>query len=154
MAAASIGCAVISTNSTGGKLVADQLEENGHNVVRQIEIKQSALMIKGELAILVESSACKAILIVGGTELAGRTTMYDAVEKLLEKRIPGFGEIFRTLSFKQDGSSAIMERATAGIYRGRLIIEIPDSPTAINLAMEQLILPELANMVDRIAVRA
>ena len=149
----SVGCVLISApgkgDGEGGKLAAELLESKGHKIVRQTTIKDSALMIKGELAILAQSSSCQAIVVVGGTNLASRDTVIDAVQKLLDKPIPGFGELFRHLTFQKVGSAAITERATAGLYKGRLLLVIPDSTDSVRLAMEQMILPELSNMVRK-----
>ncbi|OLB63165.1 MAG: molybdenum cofactor biosynthesis protein [Nitrospirae bacterium 13_2_20CM_2_61_4] len=76
-----------------------------------------------------------------------RDSTFEAVDSLLEKRLEGFGEIFRYLSFKDIGSAAMMSRATAGLYQNRIIISIPGSEKAVRLAMEQLILNELGHMV-------
>ena len=147
----SIGCVLISVpgkgDGEGGKLAAQLLEGGGHKLVRQTTIKDSGLMIKGELAILAESSSCQAIVVVGGTTLAPRESVLDAVQKLLDKPIPGFGELFRHLTFQERGAVAITERATAGLYKGRLLLVIPNTADAVKLAMESLILPELGNMV-------
>ena len=147
----SVGCVLISApgkgDGEGSKLAAHLLEEAGHKVIRQTTIKDSGLMIKGELAILAESSSCQAIVVVGGTALAARETVLDAIQKLLDKSIPGFGEIFRHLTFTRHGAIAITERALAGIYKGRILLVIPASTEAVRLAMDEMILPELGNMV-------
>ena len=152
-ASESVGCVLISApgkgDGEGGKLAAELLESEGHKIVRQMTIKESALMIKGELAILAQSSSCQAIIVVGGTNLSPRETVLDAVQKVLDKPIPGFAELFRHLTFQKMGSVAITERATAGLYKGRLLLVIPDSTAAVRLAMEEMILPELANMVRK-----
>lgn len=157
-----VGCAVIATTgrggqgrtpSEGGALVVELLEHQGHRVVSNVTVKDSALMLKGELAILGESKSCKVLLIVGDTRPAARNTPFDAVDRLLEKRFPGFGELFRSLMYQRIGAGAISAQATAGLYRGRLVYVFPEDPDSIRLAMEQLILPELSNMVDQIKPR-
>jgi len=87
------------------------------------------------------------MIINGGTGISRRDSTFEAVDSLLEKRLEGFGEIFRYLSFKDIGSAAMMSRATAGLYQNRIIISIPGSEKAVRLAMEQLILNELDHMV-------
>ena len=155
-----IGVAVISvgagrdTNDENGQLIGDLLEENGHAVVRRLKIKDAPLMIKGELAILTESSSCQAIIMSGGTEISPRDTTYDALYKLMEKRLEGFGEIFRFLSYQENGPEAVLTRAAAGLYRGRLIIAIPAALDAVRLAMDKLILPQLERMVLQTVRRA
>ena len=155
-----VGCAVITVSDTrdestdkSGQLIKALLGEQGHKIVRYTIVKDSPLMIKGELAILAENAACQAIILNGGTGIAPRDTTYDTLEKLLEKRLDGFGEIFRYLSYQEIGSGAIMSRAVAGTYRNRIVISVPGSSGAVKLAMEKLILPELGHMVGTVAPR-
>ncbi len=155
-----VGCAIITISDTrdeqsdkSGQLIKALLTENGHKIVRYTIVKDSPLQIKGELAMLTQSSTCQAVILNGGTGIAPRDTTYDTLNKLLEKRLDGFGEIFRYLSYQEIGSSAVMSRATAGTYKGRIVISIPGSPAAVKLAMEKLILPELGHMVGQITRR-
>lgn len=149
-----VGCAVITVSDTrneqtdkSGQLIKQLLEENGHRIVYYRIVKDSPLQIKGELATLGETSACQAIIFNGGTGIAPRDTTYDTLARMLEKRLDGFGELFRYLSYQEIGSGAIMSRAVAGVYRGRIVISVPGSPEAVRLAMEKLILPELGHLV-------
>ena len=96
------------------------------------------------------NDAVQAIIINGGTGISKRDSTFETITALLEKRLDGFGELFRYLSYKDIGSSAIMSRATAGVYRGRIILSTPGSEGAVRLAMEKLILPELGHMVREI----
>jgi molybdopterin adenylyltransferase len=89
------------------------------------------------------------IILNGGTGIAPRDTTYDVIEKLLEKTLPGFGELFRFLSYQEIASRAIASRATAGIYRQKLIFSLPGSSNAVALAMEKLILPEIVHLVKQ-----
>ena len=86
----------------------------------------------------------------GGTGIAPRDTTYDAIASLLEKTLPGFGELFRYLSYQDIGSRAIASRAIAGVYQGKLIFSLPGSTNAVQLAMEKLILPELTHLVGQL----
>jgi molybdenum cofactor biosynthesis protein B len=90
-----------------------------------------------------------AIITTGGTGIAARDTTFEAVDSLLEKRLPGFGELFRVLSYEQIGSAAIMSRATAGISARRILVALPGSESAVRLAMEKLLLPELGHLVQQ-----
>ena len=153
-----VGCAIITVSDTrdertdkSGQLIRSLLEENGHKIVHYRIVKDSPLQIKGELAILVESSNCQAIILNGGTGIAPRDTTYDTLDQLLEKRLDGFGELFRYLSYQEIGSGAIMSRAVAGTYRGRIVISVPGSSGAVKLAMEKLVLPELGHMVGTVS---
>jgi len=154
---ATVGCAVITVSDTrdresdrSGKLIEDRLKESAHEVVHYVIVKDSPRRIVGELAILGENSKCQAIILNGGTGIAARDNTFDAISRLLDKRLDGFGEIFRYLSYKEIGSAAIMSRALAGTYRGRILISLPGSTAAVKLAMDKLILPELSHMVGTI----
>ena len=154
---ASVGCAVITVSDTrdresdrSGKLIEDRLKESAHEVVHYVIVKDSPRRIVGELAILGENSKCQAIILNGDTGIAARDNTFDAISRLLDKRLDGFGEIFRYLSYKEIGSAAIMSRALAGTYRGRILISLPGSTAAVKLAMDKLILPELSHMVGTI----
>ena len=89
----------------------------------------------------------QAVIVNGGTGISRRDSTFEAVDALLEKRLDGFGEIFRYLTYQDIGSSAIMSRATAGIVKGRVLFSTPGSENAVRLAMEKLILPELGHLV-------
>ena len=84
------------------------------------------------------------VVVNGGTGVSRRDTTYDTLAAMLEKTLPGFGELFRMLSYEQVGSAAMLSRATAGTYRGSVVVSIPGSPKAVALAWEKLIEPELA----------
>ncbi len=90
------------------------------------------------------------ILLNGGTGISPRDGTYEVVNRILEKRLEGFGEIFRYLSFQEIGSAAIMSRAVAGVAQGKVIISLPGSPGAVDLAMRQLVLPELGHLVSQV----
>ena len=91
-----------------------------------------------------------AIIINGGTGISKRDSTFEAVDAMLEKRLVGFGEIFRYLTYQDIGSPAIMSRATAGIIKGRVLFSTPGSENAVRLAMEKLILPELGHLVKEL----
>ena len=86
------------------------------------------------------------VVVNGGTGVSRRDTTYDTLAGMLEKTLPGFGELFRMLSFEQVGAAAMLSRATAGTYRGSVVVSIPGSPKAVALAWERLIEPELAHL--------
>ncbi|HBY77995.1 MAG TPA: molybdenum cofactor biosynthesis protein, partial [Cyanobacteria bacterium UBA11148] len=91
-----------------------------------------------------------ALIFNGGTGIAPRDTTYEVLERLLEKTLPGFGEVFRFLSYQEIGSRAIASRAVAGVYQGKLVFSIPGSTGAVKLAMQQLILPELIHLITQL----
>ena len=102
--------------------------------------------MQAKLQNLANDDVIQAIIFNGGTGIAPRDTTYDAIAGMLEKELPGFGEIFRALSYEEIGSRAIASRATAGIYRQTVIFSLPGSTAAVALAMEKLILPELMHL--------
>ena len=89
-----------------------------------------------------------AVLLNGGTGLAPRDTTYEAIGALLEKRLDGFGELFRMLSYQEIGAAAMLSRATAGVARGRILAILPGSTAAVELGMRQLLIPELGHMAS------
>jgi molybdenum cofactor biosynthesis protein B len=155
--APAVGCAVITVSDTrdqsrdqSGQLVQELLRARGHQIVHYAVIRGAPLQIKGELAIQVQRPACQVILLTGGTGLAPRNQTYDTVVPLLEKRFEAFGELYHFLAYQEIGSGAMLLRAAAGTYRGRVLFCLPGSPPAVRLAMEKLIVPELGNMVGQL----
>jgi len=149
-----VACAVVTISDsrtietdTSGQFINQQLTANGHTVMHYQIIKDEPDQLRTVLDSLAANDQCQAIIFNGGTGISRRDSTFDVLDSLLEKRLPGFGEIFRFLSFQEIGSAAIMSRAVAGVYKGTVIISIPGSPAAAKLAMERLILPELAHMV-------
>lgn len=152
----SIRCAVITVSDTrtpdtdrSGSLIRDRLTEAGHIIAAYAIVKDEASQIQDQLETLSQQDV-EALIINGGTGIAPRDTTYDAIERLLEKTLPGFGEVFRWLSYQEIGSRAIASRAVAGVYRGRLVFSVPGSSNAVRLAMDALILPELRHLVSQL----
>ena len=121
------------------------ITEAGHKVVGYRLIKDEPTQVIEALDEMVDSGA-QIVLFNGGTGISKRDRTYDALSSKLEKTLPGFGEIFRMLSYEQVGSAAMMSRATAGVYRGTVIVSTPGSPKAVQLAWEKLIAPELQHL--------
>jgi molybdenum cofactor biosynthesis protein B len=150
----SVDCAVITVSDTrteetdeSGKIMKDLLAAAGHRVAHYEIVKDEPDQIRGLLARLADSGKCQAVLLNGGTGISRRDTTYEAVASLLEKRLDGFGEIFRQLSYGEIGSGAMLSRATAGAYRDMIVFSTPGSRNAVRLAMEKLIVPELSHLV-------
>lgn len=129
-----------------GQYLAAQIKAAGHELSAYKIIKDEPLEIESLLDRLT-SLDIQVILFNGGTGISKRDTTYDVLNRKLEKVLSGFGELFRMLSYEQVGAAAMLSRATAGIYRGRVIISTPGSPAAVQLAWEKLILPELKHLV-------
>ena len=134
---------------TSGHAISDLLERAGHAVAGRVIVKDEAALVRAVVERQLASSEIDAIITTGGTGIAARDTTFEAVDSLLEKRLPGFGELFRVLSYEQIGSAAIMSRATAGIAARRILVALPGSESAVRLAMEKLLLPELGHLVQQ-----
>jgi len=132
---------------TSGQLIQRLLKENGHAIAAYRLAKDEPSRIKERIAEGIANEAVQAIIINGGTGISRRDSTFEAVDAMLEKRLEGFGEVFRYLTYQEIGSPAIMSRATAGIIKGRILFSTPGSENAVRLAMEKLILPELGHLV-------
>lgn len=153
----SIGCMVITCSDTrtpetdaSGQLIRKLLEGQNHAIFAYHVVKDEPGEILFRIAQGTANNAIQAIIVNGGTGISRRDSTFEAVDELLEKRLNGFGEIFRLLTYQEIGSSAIMSRATAGIVKGRILFSIPGSENAVRLAMEKLILPELGHLVGEL----
>lgn len=155
---ASLRAAVLTVSDTrteetdkSGRHIRQLLRENGHEPVRYAIVKDEQERISAAVAGCLEEDEIDVILITGGTGIARRDITIEAVELFFTKNIPGFGELFRYLSFAEDiGSKAMLSRATAGIASDKLIFAMPGSRGAVDLAMRRLILPELAHLLFEI----
>ena len=153
----SVACAVITVSDTrspetdrSGQLIQQLLHEANHTVANYILVKDEPEQITAYVKALVERLEVAAIILNGGTGIAPRDTTYDAIERLLDKTLPGFGELFRGLSYQEIGSRAMASRAIAGVCQGKLVFSLPGSSNAVKLAMEKLILPELSHLVTQL----
>lgn len=152
----SIACAIVTVSDTrtsrtdrSGAFIRRALEAAGHRVVEHPILPDEPARIARFLRGLQRRrSAVRVVILTGGTGVAPRDRTYEAVTALLEKRLDGFGELFRMLSHRQVGSRAMLSRAVAGAFRGRILFSIPGSEPAVRLAMRRLILPEMRHLVD------
>ena len=165
----SVACAVITCSDTrtieedvSGQLIRRLLESHGHTPPVYAISKDDPAQITSLLASLAPRTDIQAIILNGGTGVSRRDNTFDAVSNALTKTLPGFGELFRMLSYQSIGSGALLSRATAGIIvtpnpnpavepegagHHTVIFSIPGSPNAVDLAMNKLILPELSHLV-------
>jgi molybdopterin adenylyltransferase len=155
--AIALNCAVITVSDTrttktdqSGQIIQQLLTDAGHQIVTYTIVKDEPEQIKTWLNELDANAELETIILNGGTGIAPRDTTYDVVSGWLDKTIPGFGEIFRWLSYQEIGSRAIASRAVAGIKNQKVIFSLPGSSNAVKLAMTQLILPELNHLVKQI----
>ena len=153
----SIGCMVITCSDTrtadtdtSGSRIMHMLKDSGHTVVAYHLVKDEPAKIRAKIKAAVANKKIQAIIINGGTGISRRDSTFEAVDGMLEKRLDGFGEVFRYLTYQEIGSPAIMSRATAGIIKGRVLFSTPGSENAVRLAMEKLILPELGHLVKEL----
>ncbi len=138
-------------NDLSGQLMQQLLTEHGYKVVRYEIVKDEYDGIRQLLREAVSSRSVEAVLLTGGTGIAPRDTTYEAVRSLLNKELPGFGEIFRYLSYTEDiGPAAILSRAIAGTIGNMAVFSMPGSKGAVKLAMEKIILPELRHVMREI----
>ena len=131
---------------TGGALCVELLEAAGHTVVDRSIVRDEPDAIAGALERSLALDGSRAVIFTGGTGVAPRDVTPDTLEPLLARVIPGFGELFRQLSYEDIGSAALLSRALAGISRGRVVFVLPGSRGAVRLALEKLVLPELGHL--------
>lgn len=135
---------------TNAHYLREAIAAAGHRMVEYRLLRDEPSQIAATLDELTASEA-RIILFNGGTGISTRDSTFDALEAKLEKRLPGFGELFRMLSYEQVGAAAMLSRATAGTYRGRVVVSVPGSPAAVELAWEKLLASELGHLAWEIA---
>jgi molybdopterin adenylyltransferase len=135
---------------TSGQLIQKLLKGQGHTITAYHLVKDEPAQIKARITEGTGNHHVQAIIINGGTGISRRDSTFEAVDAMLEKRLDGFGEVFRYLTYQEIGSPAIISRATAGIIKGRVLFSTPGSENAVRLAMEKLILPELGHLVKEL----
>jgi molybdenum cofactor biosynthesis protein B len=149
----SIRCGVITISDTrtpatdtSGAAIRALLESAGHTVTHYQLVKDEPDVIAA-LVRELSDTGCQVVLTNGGTGIARRDSTFEAIDALIEKRLPGFGELFRMLSYADIGPAAMLSRATAGTIGGTLVFCMPGSTGAVRLAMEQLIIPQLPHLI-------
>ncbi len=153
-----VNCAVVVISDTrtektdeSGRLIMQTLRENGHQVVAYDVLKNDAGLISGRLDALLNEEGLQVIITSGGTGASRMDITIESVLPILEKRLDGFGELFRYLTYQEIGTASIMSRALAGVARGKVVICLPGSLAAVRLAMDKIILPEVGHMVREAA---
>ena len=152
----SVRCFIVTISDTrteetdsGGRAIAERLEQAGHQVAGRTLVKDDADLVRSTVERQLAAANVDVIITTGGTGITSRDTTYEAISGLLHKRLDGFGELFRMLSFEDIGAAAMMSRACAGLAAGRIVIALPGSEAAVRLAMDRLIVPELGHMVQQ-----
>ena len=150
----SVGCFVLTVSDTktpetdtSGGVIRQLLTAAGHRVVDSRIVRDEP----GDVTRLVRDACTRddvqAVVLTGGTGITSRDSTYEAVDALLDKRLPGFGELFRMLSFQEIGAAAMMSRAQLGLHARRIVVSLPGSPNACRLALEKLLIPEFGHLL-------
>lgn len=134
-------------DDASGDLIQRRLEEAGHRVEERVVVPDQPAELRRAVRGLLAREEVDGILVTGGTGFSPRDVTVDAIVPLFELEIPGFGELFRMLSYAQVGSAAMLSRATAGLAQGRAVFLLPGSPKAVELALDELILPETGHLL-------
>lgn len=134
-------------NDTSGDVICNLLAEAGHRVVTRRLVSDEPGEVRAAVESLLADPAVEAVVTTGGTGISSRDGTYEVIAGMLDKELPGFGEIFRMLSFGEVGAAAMLSRATAGIARRKVVIALPGSEAAVRLAVTRLIAPELGHLV-------
>ena len=150
----SVACFVLTISDTrtaetdtGGRVVRDLLARAGHTLVGSAITRDEPADVQRIVREQCTNPAVQAVILSGGTGITSRDSTFEAVEALLDKHLPGFGELFRMLSYQEIGPAAMLSRAQAGVRAGRIVVSLPGSPNACRLAMDKLVIPELGHLV-------
>jgi molybdenum cofactor biosynthesis protein B len=153
----SVGCFVLTVsdtrtpqNDTGGNVIRELLSGAGHTVVGSTIVRDEPADVTRVVREASADTRVQVVILTGGTGITSRDSTFEAVEALLDKRLPGFGELFRVLSYEQVGPAAMLSRAQMGIHARRIVVSLPGSPNACRLALEKLLLPELGHLVREV----
>jgi molybdenum cofactor biosynthesis protein B len=155
-APASVACFVLTVSDTrtdatdtSGRAIVDLLAAAGHAVTGRAIVPDDADVVRERIGRELVRPGVQVVIATGGTGITSRDSTYEAISGMLQKRLDGFGELFRMLSFEQIGPAAMMSRACAGLANGRIVVSLPGSEKAVRLAMERLLLPELGHLVQQ-----
>ncbi len=153
-ARSSVGISVVTVSDTrtlendlGGGLIVQLLTQANHQIIERRIVIDDAKVIQNCVKELLADASCHAVLLTGGTGLAKRDVTTEAVESLFDATIPGYGELFRMLSYQEIGPASMLSRASGGRVMGKILLTMPGSPAGVRLAMEKLVLPEIAHLV-------
>ena len=156
-APASVGCFVLTISDTkthetdtSGKLIRDRLADAGHRITGHAIVKDEPAQVAAVIRSGCAAPSVEAFILTGGTGITSRDSTYEAIEALLDKRLAGFGELFRMLSYQEIGAAAMLSRAQGGVVQGRVLFSLPGSPDACRLALEKLIIPELPHLIREV----
>jgi molybdopterin adenylyltransferase len=153
-----VGCFVLTVSDTrtpetdtGGAVIRELLVGAGHTVVGSAIVRDEPSDVTRVVREACADARVQVVILTGGTGITSRDSTFEAVEALLDKRLPGFGELFRVLSWEQVGAAAMLSRAQMGIHARRIVVSLPGSPNACRLALDKLLLPELGHLVREVS---
>jgi molybdenum cofactor biosynthesis protein B len=138
------------SDDTSGAALRAAFAAAGHAIVGWRIVREDESEMRRALDAALGLPGCDVLVLTGGTGVAPRDRAYDVLATLYERPLPGFGELFRSLSFAEIGSAALLSRASAGVARGKLVFSIPGSRAAVRLALDRLILPEIGHLVGEL----
>ncbi len=157
-AATEIACALLTVSDSktaetdrSGDQAAGHLRDAGFAVASRAIVKDDPPLIEAAITGALDREEVRAVITSGGTGLTSRDSTYEVVTGLLDKELTGFGELFRWLSYEDIGAAAMMSRATAGSRGRKVIIALPGSPNAVDLAMTKLVVPELRHLIEQVS---
>jgi molybdenum cofactor biosynthesis protein B len=139
-----------AATDTSGAAIRAALEGAGHVIAGQRILREDPERLERDLESVLLTPGYDVLIVNGGTGIAPRDLAFDTLARLYERTLPGFGELFRSLSYAEIGSAAMLSRASAGVARGKLVFSIPGSRGAVRLALEKLILPELGHLLGEL----
>ena len=153
----SVGCFVLTISDsktpetdTSGALIRELVTAAGHRVTGHAIVKDEPEQVAAVIRSGCAAPSVEAFILTGGTGITSRDSTYEAIETLLDKRLSGFGELFRMLSYEEVGAAAMLSRAQGGVVQGRVLFSLPGSPNACRLALEKLIIPELPHLLREV----
>jgi molybdenum cofactor biosynthesis protein B len=154
----SIGCWVLTVSDTktretdtSGEVIRRLLLEAGHRVIGSAIVRDEPKDVQRVIREACANDEVGAVIATGGTGITSRDSTYEAIEALLDKRLPGFGELFRMLSYQEVGAAAMLSRAQLGVHARRIVVSLPGSPNACRLALEKLVIPELSHLIREVS---
>jgi molybdenum cofactor biosynthesis protein B len=154
----SVACYVLTVSDTktpetdtSGTVIRELLTAAGHRVAGSSIVRDEPAEVARLVKLACADPAVHAVILTGGTGITSRDSTFEAVEALLDKRLPGFGELFRMLSFAEVGAAAMLSRAQMGIHARRIVVSLPGSPNACRLALEKLLIPELGHLLREVS---
>ena len=136
---------------TSGQTLQALLKDAGHEVVGYHLVRDEPSQVHGVIHQACTNPTVQAVIFTGGTGITSRDQTFEAIDALLEKRLPGFGELFRMLSYQEVGAAAMLSRAQLGVHARRIVVSLPGSSNACRLALEKLVIPELSHLVREVS---